>query len=372
MKKPKFDWLTRVAAFALVLSLAAACEDDTTGPGATDDPAGTADIVGDLVASLEGNPTLQTYNEMAGVIAMTLGGGPIPAPLQLDEEPRHLGESLARFAPVCSLDEPSAPLAGPIIPTEIRGVYIWNVDLGYVLDELADYPFDPDVDGVRFILYMIDPITGPDPEQPVGYVDFIDLSPSETSLSLRVIVAPTGGAPVVDYTVGCAEIMGGLELSGAGFVSDGTTRIDLDLSVKLMFLSGIEIDFTLASRGFEIHFFATAADPEEFEFEYGTWHAEFSVKRNNSIEFTADVLEGDMTAVVEFCDAAGSCVTVAEITDSFYDEFDPVITDVEGNELSLEAKIALGMLFEFAGDFVDNLFPMLEPAAGLCFSEPAT
>ncbi|MGD2218522.1 MAG: hypothetical protein PVJ64_17320, partial [Gemmatimonadales bacterium] len=80
MKKPTYHWLTRFAASALVLSFAAACSDDSTGPGADDvDPGGTAAAVGDILGSLEGNEPFVSYSTVGDAIGVAFGGG-VPAP----------------------------------------------------------------------------------------------------------------------------------------------------------------------------------------------------------------------------------------------------------------------------------------------------
>jgi hypothetical protein len=44
-----------------------------------------------------------------------------------------------------------------------------------------------------------------------------------------------------------------------------------------------------------------------------------------------------------------------------------MITDSEGNALGQDAIMALMILFEASGSFVEHLFPMLAPAFEVCF-----
>jgi hypothetical protein len=267
VKKPTYHWLTRVAASALVLSFAAACSDSNAPTLDEVDPEGMATSIEDIVGSLTGNDELQTYNQMSDAIGLALGGGGFPAFnfVEGQELQQGLG-TLARRLGACSLKEPTAVLAGPIIDS------------------------DPGVDGVRFILYAIDPITWlPIVGQRVGYVDFIDESVEAQGNTLRVIVAPTEGSPVVNYAVTCALVTGGVEVAGAGFISDGTTRIDLDLFLRITQLGAVTMDFTLdvPSENLEIRFQATADSFEAFD-QGGTLSATFSITRNNSVRFSLD------------------------------------------------------------------------------------
>jgi hypothetical protein len=366
VKKPTYHWLTRVAASALVLSFAAACSDSNAPTLDEVDPEGMATSIEDIVGSLTGNEELQSYNQMGEAIGLALGGGGLPAFnfVEGQELQQGLG-TLARRLGACSLKEPTAVLAGPIIPSLIAGtVFVWDAQLGYIPGEEPN-PFADGVDAVRFILYAIDPITWlPIVAQPVGHVDFIDESAEGQGNTLRVIVAPTGGDPVVNYAVTCALVNNSIEVNGEGFISDGTIRIDLDLFMGLTQQLEVTIDFNLLvpSENLEVSFVAEAANLDAFD-EGGTFDATFEITRNNSIRFNlstvADVLDGS----VQFCDASNNCATVAVISGTF-DQ--PVITDSEGNALGQDAIMALGILFEAAGAFVENLFPMLAPAFEVC------
>jgi hypothetical protein len=368
VKKPTYHWLTRVAASALVLSFAAACSDSNAPTLDEVDPEGMAASIEDIVGSLTGNDELQTYNQMSDAIGLALGGGGFPAFnfVEGQELQQGLG-TLARRLGACSLKEPTAVLAGPIIDSQIAGtVFVWDEQLGYYVPGEEPNPFDPGVDGVRFILYAIDPITWlPIVGQRVGYVDFIDESVEAQGNTLRVIVAPTEGSPVVNYAVTCALVTGGVEVAGAGFISDGTTRIDLDLFLRITQLGAVTMDFTLdvPSENLEIRFQATADSFEAFD-QGGTLSATFSITRNNSVRFSLDAANNVLDGSVQFCDASNNCATVAVISGTF-DQ--PMITDSEGNALGQDAIMALMILFEASGSFVEHLFPMLAPAFEVCF-----
>jgi hypothetical protein len=85
--------------------------------------------------------------------------------------------------------------------------------------------------GVRFILYAIDPLTlqpaGPAPGTEVGYVDLKDES-NGGSPKVHVIVAGVGGTPVyVDYTVTLTtQSAASLKITTAGYITNGAGSPD--------------------------------------------------------------------------------------------------------------------------------------------------
>ncbi len=371
MRKRNTFWLTRVAALALALSIVTACDDDATGPSLDDvDPQGTATAVEDVISSIVGSEQIQSYNSLGDYIGQALGA-PAPVSFQFDEGAT-LTQALGTFArrlAACSLKEPTAVLAGPIIPDQLYAtVFAWDVELEQYYAASQDGPLD----GVRFLLYAIDPITGlpaTDPLQEVGHVDFLDESVELQGNFLHVIVEPLTGAAVIDYTVGCALVTGGIEVSGEGsIVADGTT-INLDMLFSVSQLGAVQIDFSLdvPAENLSISFVATASSFEAFD-GVGTFTGSFIISRNNSIRFTLSVVNDVLNGSVEACDASNRCATVAVITDADMSEPpDPEITDSAGNPLNQDAVLALLILFDSAGQFVEHLFPMIAPAFDICF-----
>ncbi|UCC82339.1 MAG: hypothetical protein JSW46_15330 [Gemmatimonadota bacterium] len=378
MKKPTYYWLTRFAAAAVVLSLAVACDDDSTGPGPSVDdvdPSGTAAAVGAIVGSLDDNEPLESYSTVGAAIGAALGGG-VLAPPTLDIEPQNLAQALGKYSQLlgsCSV-EPGAVMAGPLIPTELNNtLFVWDPQAtptpGYVPGGLLEEDPYPTFDNVRFMLYRIafDPFGGWEVlvDQPVGYVDLVDESVDPT-FALRIVVTPTGGAPVVDYAVGCAIEGFTGTLTASGYITDGQTQVNLDLLAELNFGTDqvtLDFDLEVPSANLAIHFDAVAASPDEFESETGTFSANFWVTRNNTIRFSLDADLGNLDGLVQFCDAAENCANAALISGTFAQ---PVITDAQGNVLNPEAIAALGELFNAAGAFVEHLFPLLGPATSIC------
>jgi hypothetical protein len=86
--------------------------------------------------------------------------------------------------------------------------------------------------GVRFILYAVDPITF-QPVTPLvetGYADLIDLSTSTVN-SLQVIVVQ-GTTTYANYTISGSDANGVANLTLAGYVTDGTTQVNFSISLQ--------------------------------------------------------------------------------------------------------------------------------------------
>ena len=86
--------------------------------------------------------------------------------------------------------------------------------------------------GVRFILYAVDPITF-QPVSPLvetGHADLIDLSTSTTN-SLQVVIIE-GTTTYANYTVSGSDASGVANLTLTGFVSDGATQVNFSISFK--------------------------------------------------------------------------------------------------------------------------------------------
>jgi hypothetical protein len=153
--------------------------------------------------------------------------------------------------------------AAPVLPSSVLGTtYVYDAPT----QRYAPAPGRTGApsNGVRFILYAIDPIT----HQPVvgaevGYADLIDRGGSTLGRIELQLVVVSGGQTYLDYTL---EITGGQssgELAVDGYLTDGTTRVDFDIGVRGSsgaLTSEAEIDFELAirSRDFSVEGHAEA------------------------------------------------------------------------------------------------------------------
>lgn len=143
--------------------------------------------------------------------------------------------------------------SGPLVPLEFlgrtydRGVdgYRWNSDR-----------IDGPANGVRFILYEVDPITHTPGTTEIGYVDLLDES-TNLAFVARVIVV-TGGVERINYTVSAVIGTQSLGFTVSGFIGDGTDQIDINLSMT--FVNAFPVStatvvhlISVPTRGFEVN-----------------------------------------------------------------------------------------------------------------------
>ena len=110
-----------------------------------------------------------------------------------------------------------------VIPVEALGaVYEWDAGLQEYVEGAATGP----ANGVRFILYAVNPLSGlpNEPLDPVGYADFLDESSGATN-RLHVQVVGDDAVTYADYVV--SGTAGSTAAASAeGFITNGVRRLD--------------------------------------------------------------------------------------------------------------------------------------------------
>jgi hypothetical protein len=213
-----------LALAGLAIAFATACS-ESAGPAKLVDPAATAAKV-NAVDSVFSVPTIDAFTSIGDLIdpAGGLAGAAAMVRATQPEAPRPYASGYAgaaqRYREFAGLNlSPNNTLG--LIPDELKGkTFEWDVATHHYV--VTDRPGAP-ADGVRFILYAINPITRrpAEPLVEVGYVDLHDLS-VDTTRSLRIVVAGVDGTPVyVDYTVAGTVTPGQFTASANGFISNG-------------------------------------------------------------------------------------------------------------------------------------------------------
>lgn len=222
-------WCTVAGGAALLL--AAACGDDPIGPRSLADPQATTaqlaalDNLFDVEAlnsftALSGNISPAAAPRLAGMRAALQASNPLDRSGALRPYSQDIKQAQVLRQLLPALAEAA------IIPPELRGkTFEWNLTTDqYEATARTGAPSD----GVRFILYAIDPLTGfpADPLVEVGYVELIDQSTSTTS-KLLVRVAGVGGMPVyVQYTITISATLVSGRIAAAGYITNGAGAPD--------------------------------------------------------------------------------------------------------------------------------------------------
>jgi hypothetical protein len=194
------------------LVLAAACNSDTTGPATLSNPQATIAAVAALDSAFHSN-ALASFGALSGSIGSTAATGalaragtivratlPHPATTGVAAE----AAAVKQLSGLRALNLSPASPQGPVINDTLYGsIYTYDTTFhAYVRSATTGGP----ANGVRFILYAINPLTGSlsVPLTPVGQADLLDESVGLTA-KLHIIVSGNGGTPTyLDYTAALA------------------------------------------------------------------------------------------------------------------------------------------------------------------------
>ena len=144
------------------------------------------------------------------------------------------------------------PAAHGLVPGDFRGrTYDREGDHYRHNPERGDAPDE----GVRFILYEVDPVTHDQGSNEIGYVDLVDES-TDLAYVVRVVVV-TGDVERINYTVSAVVGTQTLGFTVSGFIGDGTDEVHVDLSITFVHdfpvsIATVEHEFSVPSRGFEL------------------------------------------------------------------------------------------------------------------------
>jgi hypothetical protein len=349
-----------VAALALTV-LAAGCGKDSTAPDAPFDPAGTSSDIEGMQASFE-SPATAGFAAAAEAIVAVLGEEPAAAAVRaMPTKALIAGGKTGAVRYAASLAKIYARPSGGITPS-LSTAAILDEHLGVTFTrdpETLEYgPSDrtgaPE-DGVRFIVYAVNPVSGAviDPLVEVGYADVVT---TETASSATVrIELVSAGVTYLDYSVGATASSNAATLTIAGFVTNGDDRVNFDLDTHLELSStdeelSVALDYTLTvptRGGFRIDFEGEVTeDAVTSNLEARGPHGTVTISGTQT--GTSGTYE------VEVNGEAFATVTVSQGQE-------PVITGPDGEPLSDEELEALEAVFAvFAGGF-DFLEDVVDP-----------
>ncbi len=223
---------------ALALAIVSvACSDNAVAPKSPADPQATAAELAALGTVFNAAP-LQSLSSVSAEISPSASAPMSALALAASANPLHHSTRLepyarridaARVFTTLLKPEMSATAAAALFPPAFVGkTFEWDFALQqYDTTARTGAPSD----GVRFILYAIDPLTempvGPAPGTEVGYVDLKDEG-NASQPKVHVIVAGVGGAPVyVDYTVTLtSQSASQVKINTAGYITNGADSPD--------------------------------------------------------------------------------------------------------------------------------------------------
>jgi hypothetical protein len=345
-----------VAALALT-ALAAGCGGDSTAPNAPFDPAGTSSDIDAMQASFE-SPATAGFAAAADAIIAVLGEAPAAAAVKaMPTKALIAGGTPGAKHYAATVAKAYARPSGGITPS-LSTAAILDEHLGVTFTrdpETLEYgPSDrtgaPE-DGVRFIVYAVDPISGAviDPLVEVGHADIVT-TVTETSATGRIELV-SAGVTYLDYSMSATASSSAGTITIAGYVTNGDDRVNFDLDTHYSFSStSVTLDYTITvptRGGFRIDF------ESEIDFEGEvTEAATISITSNleargphGTVTISGTQTGTSGTYEVEVNGEAFATVTVSQGQQ-------PVITGPDGEPLSDQELEALETIFAvFAGGF---------------------
>jgi hypothetical protein len=342
-----------LAALTLTLAvLTAGCGGgDSTAPNAPFDPEGTSSDIGAMEASFD-SPAMLGYASAADAISAVLAGSPAAAAVKAAPTRALVAggkQGAAGYAATVAktymrpAGGVSAFSTAAILDEHLGVTFIYNADTDqYEASDLTGAP----VDGVRFIVYAVNGITGM-PIEPLVEVGYADVVTTETTTSATVRVElVSAGVTYLDYTVGASGGTSGVNLNVSGFVTNGDDLVNFDLDTHIT-TESMTLDYTLTvptRNGFRIDFEAEVGDATvtttlEARGPHGT--VTISGSQTTTSGSWEVRVNGELFATI----------TMAQATA-------PVIAGADGEALTpaeLAALQALFMIFVEGFDFMEDL-----------------
>ena len=373
--------------FAATASLIAAACNSSTGPQAH--LSNPAQLSSDLqsVSGVLTSPTFQSF----GALHLTTGSpaaAPTPAGALLGAAPiapprtsrQAYADAPARLQALrTAASTLHAGISASVIPPTVLGkTFVWDATTHMYVEDPSATPAAP-ANGVRIILYAIDPITEQVVEPPVavGYVDLLDLSSGNTN-SLQVILR--GGTPAspgttyADYTVS-GTVTGNpataFNASAVGFVSDGTHTLTFNASFSATNLTSdnpdaqVDVTWTLDNPAVSVALHETLATPDAND---ATLTIDFSVTRGTEtvrVQGTISVVVSPQTVTADLTISVNGD-PYARITGTATATSNGIqIRHADGSALTVDELDALQHLFELPDRLEGAIADLFRPCEHL-------
>ena len=260
---------------------------------------------------------------------------------------------------------PEGSAAAPsfaVLPAEALGaVYEWDPGTQRYVKGAGSGP----VNGVRFVLYAVNPLTRlpTEPLNPVGYADFLDESTGSTN-HLRVVVVGNDDVTYANYLVSGTSSTTSASASASGFITNGTRRLDftaqlaadnseitldyaLDLSEPDVIAAlGIVLSFSGETAVIE-HTFRLTRGNETVVLDGTLTFAAVGETYSATANFTVRV-NGGLFATITGSSASGTAVSYT-------------MTGPNGRALTAEERNALERLFEAPSQLEGLITLLFEP-----------
>ncbi|MDP2471337.1 MAG: hypothetical protein Q8W46_10740 [Candidatus Palauibacterales bacterium] len=359
-----FRNLRWTAFLALLVAGAAACSDNGTGPSGGDfDPQATEQATENLQARLNSDSDILVSLGLAADGLAQAGAVSMVMPVEPGRAPVPMSAQVLRGYASAGVS------AEPVFPSNLLGVtFEWSFDLGrYEPTARAGAP----ADGVRFILYAIDPLTR-QPAEPLNEVGFLDLTDEGDAAATRLgIYAESGGTPLVDYFIEASYALlsdqdFSVTASAEGYVSDGSEQLDFLLEETATFLGstgtiGLDVSYWLSLAGEDVSVSLEIGGEFDFSGEnpVDAATARLTIQNGSDTAVFNMTLASDNTldGVITYNGAPAILIGGTEA--------DPVFTRADGEPLASEDVAALLQLFNLLDDVFEIAENLFQPFGGI-------
>jgi hypothetical protein len=348
MQTTMHDRTRPLALWALLAAGLAACGSDPTGPGDPFDPEATAAALSDVSGAFQDDDVMASLELVQPALAAEGGLAAVLGPTAT------LPWKLRPAAPVTATGL-SASMMVPIFPTNLLGrTFEWDDALGrYAVTDRAGAP----ADGVRFILYAVDPVTHV-PATPLNELGFLDLTDESSASSTRLGVhAETGGTTRLDYFIAASYAVSTSSVtatvSSEGYASDGATRLDFDLAESLTVTDGsdvvgIDLRHELAVAGQDLRVVLTMTGDVDFSTLQESFDLALRIENGGNVTVMTGAVALDGTLDGSIRHNGSTVVTITGTTDA------PEFAGAGDSDLTPAEIEALQQIF----GVVENLFDL--------------
>ncbi|HEX4602157.1 MAG TPA: hypothetical protein VH116_12240 [Gemmatimonadales bacterium] len=342
------------------------------------------------VAGVFTSPTFQSFSALrnaagspvgpAAPAGALLGAAPIVAPRTSTQPYAGAMARLQALRLAASTLNPS--ISASVIPPSILGeTFEWSTTTHQYAANPSASPAAP-ANGIRLILYATDPITGAiveSPLTPVGYLDLLDLSTTNTN-TVRVILA--GGTPAspgttyVDYTISgtvtrnSSNVATAFNASAVGYVSDGAGghRLDFNASFAATHLDttpSAQIDVTwnlnTPAVSLALHETVAAVDANDatITIDFSITHGTETVRAAGTITLASGTITADVTIYLNGEAYAHITGSANATTNSIQ------IRHEDGTQLSTSELQAVSQLFSAPDQIAAAIDDLFHPAEHL-------
>lgn len=337
----------RLIVFAVLATFGLGACGDASDPAESFDPTDATQATAAVLATFADNPALDAL----GVLETALPGFTPPAVPAAEDLPQPDNGVLAGLRVLDRLLAfPSPSESAALFPADLLGAtLIYNPTTG-------EYEVDPaatgaPANGIRVILYAVDPILH-EPVEPLDAVGYLDVTDESNVAADRVgIVAVIGDVTYIDYLGSATVLTDGLIFAAAGYLFDGTTQVNFDLSHSWSTATGLVLTYDIDVPS------ASTAIQAELHLDPTAETASYALTVEHQGETVTLDVTGSATALSGTVSHNG--VTVAEVAGT---PDEPVFTDGDGNPLSNEQIQALAELFGSITAIISGFDVLLIPA----------